>query len=287
MFALAAGCLLLASPPAMTQDRAAKAARPKAPASASKISKTTAAARAASPRQKLSDQAKGLALASATTEAISADQLDIAARVLTGQADCEFKQTVRVLAVPGKPGLFTVEHQGKRFVMTPRETSTGAVRLEDPAAGVVWLQIPAKSMLMNARIGQRMIDSCLHAEQRGTLLAAAGPHQTLGIELPAEAPASAQPTPAVPAVPAAAIETASAAATATATETATAEAAPAASAAVAEPAAAMPPADAASAPATPAGCSPVTPAAALPPLPPASAPVTEAAAVPAAPSASR
>ena len=260
VFALAAGCLLLASPPAMTQDRAAKAARPKAPASASKTNQTAAAAKPASPRQKLSDQAKGLALASATTEAISADQLDIAARVLTGQADCEFKQTVQVLAVPGKPGLFTVEHQGKRFVMAPRETSTGAVRLEDPTAGVVWLQIPAKSMLMNARIGQRMVDSCLHAEQRGALLAAAGPDQTLGIDERAAAPAAAP-------------------------------VAPAASAVVADTAAAMPPADPASAPAAASDCSPAAPASApapaLPPLPPASAPVTEAAAVPAAPAASR
>jgi hypothetical protein len=50
----------------------------------------------------------------------------------------------------------------------PEETTTGAVRLEDRRAGIVWLQIPAKSMLMNAKIGQRMADGCLHAEQRAT-----------------------------------------------------------------------------------------------------------------------
>ena len=139
---LAAGCLLLCALPAMTQNTAAKATRSQTPGSASKSIKTSAAAKAASPRQKLSDQAKGLALASATTEAISADQLDIATRVLIGLADCEFKQTVQVLALPGKPGLFTVEHLGKRFVMAPRETSTGAVRLEDPTAGVCGCRSP-------------------------------------------------------------------------------------------------------------------------------------------------
>ena len=30
----------------------------------------------------------------------------------------------------------------------------------------MWLQIPSKSMLMNSKIGQRMVDSCTHAEQR-------------------------------------------------------------------------------------------------------------------------
>lgn len=269
VWALAAACLLLTSLTALPQGGATQAARPKAPAASrksAKIASTTAMPKAASPRHKLSDQAKGLALASAITEAISAAQLDIAARVLTGQADCELRQTVRVQAVPGKPGLFIVEHQGKRFVMAPRETSTGAVRLEDPTAGVVWLQIPAKSMLMNARIGQRMVDSCLHAEQRGALLAAADPLQTLGIEVRAAAPAE------IPATPAA-------------TPAAAAAAAPAASAGVAEPAVALPPADAASAPANPSGCTPAAQAPTLPPVAPAAAPVTEAGASSAAPAA--
>ena len=264
---LVAGGLLLPAQPAMTQGTAANAAGRKAPAAVGKTAK------AAGPRQKLSDQAKGLALASATTEAISAEQLDIATRVLTGQADCEFRQTVRVLALPGKPGLFTVEHLGKRFVMAPRETSTGAVRLEDPSAGVVWLQIPAKSMLMNARIGQRMVDSCLHAEQRGALLAAADPAQTLGIVPRDEVQA---PTLAIDAAPVAPGSGAAAAA----------PAAVAASAALAGAAAALPPAQAASAPAVPSACIPAAPAPALPPVAPASAPFAESAASAAVPAAS-
>ena len=270
--ALATSGLLLTSLPALPQATASPSPRPQAPAPSrktAKAAKTGAAAKAASPRQKLSDQAKGLALASAVAEAISAAQLDIATRVLTGQADCEFKQSVQVLAVPGKPGLFTVEHQGKRFVMAPRETNTGAVRLEDPAAGMVWLQIPAKSMLMNARIGQRMVDSCLHAQQRDALLAAAGPVQTLGIEVRAAAPAEIQAT--LAATPAATPE-------APATP-----AAPAASAVVAELSAALPQADAASAPTTPWGCTPAAPTPALPPVAAASAPGPEAGTAPSAP----
>lgn len=87
-------------------------------------------------------------------------------------------QPVRVLSVDGQPGVFTVTHKDQRYRMLPQETSTGAVRLEDKAAGMVWLQIPSKSMLMNAGIGQRLVDSCLHAEQRAVLLAVVDAHAT-------------------------------------------------------------------------------------------------------------
>ena len=134
----------------------------------------------ATSRQKTKNAAKGLALATEVTEAISAGQLDVAARVLTGTADCEFKQSVTVQPVAGLAGYFHVSHQGKRYRMLPRETTTGAVRLEDPANGLVWLQIPTKSMLMNARRGQRVVDSCLHSEQRAAVAAASAAGQTIG-----------------------------------------------------------------------------------------------------------
>ncbi|HVQ04137.1 MAG TPA: hypothetical protein VMT14_11505, partial [Burkholderiaceae bacterium] len=53
-------------------------------------------------------------------------------------------------------------------------TSTGALRLEDKKAGIVWLQIPSKSMLMNSKVGQRMVDNCLHPEQRAAVRAVEG-----------------------------------------------------------------------------------------------------------------
>ena len=262
-------CCWLAWQPAAAQATATSGARPSAAgarAAAGRLPAKAPLRRSASPRQQLRSEAQGLALANAT--AISIQQLDIATRVLTGLADCEFKQSVQVQALASKPGLFTVEHQGRRFVMAPRETSTGAVRLEDPAAGMVWLQIPARSMLLNARLGQRMVDSCLHAEQR-TAVAVADASQSLGIEpraaatpadtagaAPASAAAAADPIPA----PADAGSPAAAAPADTAASAATA--APAASAPLALPAhsAAPPPS------APPTTAAPSAPAA-LPPVP--------------------
>jgi hypothetical protein len=116
--------------------------------------------------QQKKSEAAGLAMASSTVESITANQLDIAARVLTGKAECEFNQHVNVDAVTARPGHFKVSFKNAHYTMTPEETSTGAVRLHDKKSGVVWLQIPAKSMLMNQKIGQRMVDGCTQSEQR-------------------------------------------------------------------------------------------------------------------------
>lgn len=105
------------------------------------------------------------AVPSLATE-LSPEQMDAAARVYLGAADCELKQAVHLRAIEGRPGHFELTHKKARYTLVPEVTSTGAVRLEDRQAGMVWLQIPAKSMLLNARLGRREVDNCLHAEQR-------------------------------------------------------------------------------------------------------------------------
>lgn len=122
-------------------------------------------------RKELNSQAKGLALATTTVEAITESQLAIASRVLTGKADCEFAQSVQVDRLDDRPGYFRVSHKKASYTMVPEETTTGAVRLVDKQAGVIWLQIPVKSMMMNSKLGQRVVDGCTHAEQRAAVSA--------------------------------------------------------------------------------------------------------------------
>ncbi len=116
----------------------------------------------------LKNEAKGLALATETVEKISPAQMEAAARVLTGRAECEFGQHVDLEAIDAKPGHFKLSFKNVSYTMVPQETTTGAVRLEDKKAGMVWIQIPAKSMLMNAKIGQRVADSCTQSAQRAS-----------------------------------------------------------------------------------------------------------------------
>lgn len=97
--------------------------------------------------------------------ALNEEQMAASERVHAGDAQCEFNQKVQLTPHPEKPGRFRLQFGKMVYNMTPEPTTTGAVRLEDKAAGVVWLQIPTKSMLMNAKLGQRMVDSCQHADQ--------------------------------------------------------------------------------------------------------------------------
>jgi hypothetical protein len=102
-------------------------------------------------------------------ETLSAGQLEAAARVFTGAVDCEFNQKISVQPIEGAPGHFKLTFNKLSYHLVPQETTIGAVRLEDRQAGVVWLQTPAKSILMNAKLGQRMVDSCQHAGQRAAV----------------------------------------------------------------------------------------------------------------------
>ncbi len=159
---LAAGLLTAVS--ARAADTASPAGKPVAAKPAAKPAANKPSASAS--RKDLHSQAKGLALATGVTETINASQLEIAKRVYTGTAQCEFQQTVSVDALADRPAHFKVSFNKAAYVMTPQETTTGAVRLEDKKNGIVWLQIPAKSMMLNQQVGQRMVDGCMHAQQR-------------------------------------------------------------------------------------------------------------------------
>jgi hypothetical protein len=161
--ALAAGCKVAAC-------AAALVATPLAWAADAQPKPQSAAAN----KQQREDRAKGLALGQETAQRVSEAQLQIADRVLTGDAACDFNQTVSVLPLEGQPGHFRLTFKQVVYTVVPEETTSGAIRLEDKKAGIVWLQIPSKSMLMNARVGQRMVDGCMHPEQRAAMAAVQG-----------------------------------------------------------------------------------------------------------------
>ena len=86
---------------------------------------------------------------------------------MVGTAQCEFGEKVQIVADDHKPGHFRLHHKSDVYNLAPEATTTGAVRLEDKRKGIMWLQIPSKSMLMNTKMGQRMIDNCLMSQQTG------------------------------------------------------------------------------------------------------------------------
>ncbi|AIY43208.1 putative signal peptide protein [Collimonas arenae] len=81
-----------------------------------------------------------------------------AANLLTGNFFCELGNKVSLAS--GTDGAVSLSWKGRSYPMTAVSTTTGAVRLEDKASGLVWIQIPAKSMLLNSKLGQQLANEC-------------------------------------------------------------------------------------------------------------------------------
>lgn len=96
----------------------------------------------------------------AADRALTPAELALADSVQTGRFPCELGNVVVLMADPKAPGHFELELQKARYRLTPVETSTGAIRLEDAHTGAVWLQLANKSMLMDQKLGQRLADDC-------------------------------------------------------------------------------------------------------------------------------
>lgn len=100
-----------------------------------------------------------------TNVVLTDTDLAVAQKVFTGKIQCELGADVTVTADDKKPGFFTVSTKGARYRMHPVESRTGAIRLEDPRAGALWLQLGNKSMLMNQKQGVRIADECQSSAQ--------------------------------------------------------------------------------------------------------------------------
>lgn len=92
-------------------------------------------------------------------------QLAAAERAYLGEYACEFKQTVHIEKHPKVAGYINVGWQKQTFTMKPVLSSTGALRLEDVTGRTLMIQIANKSMLLDTKIGQRLLDDCIHPEQ--------------------------------------------------------------------------------------------------------------------------
>ncbi len=86
--------------------------------------------------------------------------LAVAEQVHTGRIVCELGNVVHITPDAQNRGFFTLQMGKHRFHVSPVPSATGALRLEDPQAGAMWLQLANKSMLMNSKLGQRMADEC-------------------------------------------------------------------------------------------------------------------------------
>ncbi len=106
--------------------------------------------------------------------AADADQLKAAAMTHIGAYQCELNQSVEVSANPKYDGYVDVSFKKLKYTMKPVLSSTGALRLEDVKGQTMMLQIAHKSMLMDVKAGQRLVDECMHEKQAAAKKAAEG-----------------------------------------------------------------------------------------------------------------
>ncbi|TAL24764.1 MAG: hypothetical protein EPO01_04950 [Aquabacterium sp.] len=96
----------------------------------------------------------------------SDEQFDAARRAHLGRYVCEFGQTIVLDGNDTNPGYLNLRYKSQVWVLKPVLSSTGALRLEDVKGQALLLQIAFKSMLLNTKTGQRIVDQCVHEVQK-------------------------------------------------------------------------------------------------------------------------
>jgi hypothetical protein len=147
--------LAIAITPALALVQAAEAAKPTKPAPG-RNKKLAPSAQKAVEEVTPIDTDPGITLTDA--------DLEVAKKVYVGEIPCELGAKVKVTPLK-RAGFFMVTTKSYRFAMHPVESRTGAIRLEDPKRGAMWLQLGNKSMLMSQKLGQRLADECQSPEQ--------------------------------------------------------------------------------------------------------------------------
>jgi hypothetical protein len=110
------------------------------------------------------------------------EQLAAAAMAYFGNYECEFDEKVSIDVNRKFDGYLDVVHRKNTWIMKPVLSQTGALRLEDVRGRMLMLQIANKSMLMDTKIGQRVVDNCVHPKQREAMANRKTEEESIGID---------------------------------------------------------------------------------------------------------
>lgn len=73
---------------------------------------------------------------------------------------CELNESFIVYTQQATPHRAALRWKNKLYPLTRVETTTGANRFENKAAGLVWIGIPTKAMLLDSIHGQQLANEC-------------------------------------------------------------------------------------------------------------------------------
>ena len=154
--------------PAAAQTTDKPAAKPAAAAASKPVAKAAAkpAAKPAAKADAKSDTKTAAKPVAKALPAASPEQLTAADRALKGNYDCDFNQKITVATNSNSQGYVDVTSGKNKYTMKPMITSTGTLRMEDVTGRMLLMQIANKSMLMDTKLGQRVVDNCVHPTQK-------------------------------------------------------------------------------------------------------------------------
>ncbi len=131
------------------------------------------------PVTKATKKAPAKAAAAATPAAAAAagddDQEDLGEANIEGSIvthyNCELGNKITTYNNVGDDKYMAIRWQNKVHRLGRIGTSTGANRFENRKAGLVWINIPSKAMLLDSRKGQQLANECRNPEQAKALAA--------------------------------------------------------------------------------------------------------------------
>jgi hypothetical protein len=109
------------------------------------------------------------AAAPATIAAGDDDEDDNAPMSLEGSTvtefDCELGNKVTIYSNPNDEKHVAIRWKNALHRLRRIDTTTGAHRFENRKYGLVWINIPAKAMLLDSKKGQQLANECRDPEQ--------------------------------------------------------------------------------------------------------------------------
>ncbi|RJG00448.1 hypothetical protein [Noviherbaspirillum sedimenti] len=91
-------------------------------------------------------------------------EADVTGSIVT-EYDCAEGHKITVYRNPGNPQNVALRWDKRIIPMTRVETESGAERLEHKKRGLVFIGIPVKAMLLDAKRGRQLANECKSAEQ--------------------------------------------------------------------------------------------------------------------------